>query len=328
MVFQLCPHDTLNPLVLCNNQKAPTCLTVPGIKPTVAGALSRVEQIEPNIPGHGFKLVYDEGETCEITKAPRKTIIKFPCNPSINYQPEQMNPRKTWEGQKNEVCNYFVEFPPSKFGCPVSSADVSVPSSTLTSALSLIFKGQTELPRLWAVTGCTDSVPLRSTSECHNIAKIQVTLHGLNFDKFCMPTNPHDGSPTQQQLPPFNSAQCTSTFRRNHVIMIGTAKCSTITILTPYQINCSIEKVKGKGLPVAITRYFSNGTKAVISELGGVVSFKDTINFREKFEKFVDLGVGGLKREINELYRRAFASRSKCVCVRVCVCACVREYFV
>ena len=110
IVFQLCPHVTLNPLVLCNNQKAPTCITVPGVNPTVAGTLSRVEQIEPNIPGHGFKLIYDEGEICAVTKKPRKTIIKFPCNAAHHYQPEQLNPTKAFEGQKNDVCNYYVEF--------------------------------------------------------------------------------------------------------------------------------------------------------------------------------------------------------------------------
>ena len=222
-----------------------------------------------------------------------------------------MNPRKVWEGQRNEVCRYFVEFPPSKFGCPVPSTGVSDSDSTLTSTLSQGDKGQTGLPQLWAVSGCTDSVPLRSTSECHNVAKVQVTLHGLNFDTFCIPSDPHDGTPTLQQPPPFNSARCTATFRLNHVIHIGTAKCKTFIVLSPYQINCTVEKAKGKNLPIRIDRYYSNGSKSIVIEMEGVVSFKDTINFREKFDKFVDLGVGGLKREINELYRRAFASRSE-----------------
>ena len=41
------------------------------------------------------------------------------------------------------------------------------------------------------------------------------------------------------------------------------------------------------------------------------VSFKERINYRERFAKFVDMGVGGMKREINELCRRAFASRGQ-----------------
>ena len=31
------------------------------------------------------------------------------------------------------------------------------------------------------------------------------------------------------------------------------------------------------------------------------VSFKERINYRERFAKFVDMGAGGMKREINEL---------------------------
>ena len=50
------------------------------------------------------------------------------------------------------------------------------------------------------------------------------------------------------------------------------------------------------------------GREAVMI-LEGAVSFKEAIDFREKFSKFPELGVGGLKREIDELYRRAFASR-------------------
>ena len=38
------------------------------------------------------------------------------------------------------------------------------------------------------------------------------------------------------------------------------------------------------------------------------VSFKERIDYRERFAKFVNMGVGGMKREINALYRRAFAS--------------------
>ena len=35
------------------------------------------------------------------------------------------------------------------------------------------------------------------------------------------------------------------------------------------------------------------------------VSFKERINCSERFAKFVDMGVGGMKREINELHRRS-----------------------
>lgn len=55
----------------------------------------------------------------------------------------------------------------------------------------------------------------------------------------------------------------------------------------------------------------AEGEREVVMEFDGAVSFKDAIDFREKFAKFSELGVGGLKREIDELYRRAFASRGE-----------------
>ncbi len=302
LVFQLCPHEATNPLVLCSNQKAPTCLTVPGIKPTIAGSLARVEQIEPNIPGYGFKLIYEEGEICEITKAPRRTIIKFPCNPTAQANPEQINPLKAFEGQKKEVCNYFVEFTYNRFGCPVQSNEEH--SDTLSAELTK----KKSPPQIWAVTGCENSTPLRTTSECQNMARIQLVIHGMNFDSFCSP-------PDEENLPhsPFNAGHCTSAFRRSHIMSIGGIKCLGVTLTSSFRMDCSIEKVTGKNLPVTINRVFTNGTKVVVAEMEEAVSFKETINYKEKFDKVVELGVGGLKKEIDELYRRAFASRSKSV---------------
>ncbi len=307
LVFQLCPHDTTNPLVFCSNQKSLTCISVPGVKPTSAGVLSRVEQIEPNIPGNGFKLIYDEGEVCELTKTPRKTIIKFPCYPNVQYKPEQMNPTKAFEGQKKDVCNYFIEFSPSQFGCPVQPEQEH--SDTLSSELAM----DRAPPQLWAVTGCENSTPLRTTSECHHMARIQLAIHGMNFDQFCTPPDQHDTPPQQ-----FNVGSCTASFRHDYVLMVGTVKCFAVTLLSPYRLDCSIEKVNGKNLPVTLARVFTNGTQETVAKLESVVSFKEAINFKEKFDKFVELGVGGLKKQIDELYRRAFASRSEsCMDVHV-----------
>lgn len=64
-------------------------------------------------------------------------------------------------------------------------------------------------------------------------------------------------------------------------------------------------------LDVVVTREDSGGEREVVMELGEAVSFKEVIDFREKFAKFTELGVGGLRKEIDELYRRAFASRGE-----------------
>ena len=78
-----------------------------------------------------------------------------------------------------------------------------------------------------------------------------------------------------------------------------------------------MDKGRGQKLDVAIYRYGGEGGEGErVAEmvLEAAVSFKEVIDFREKFSKFSDLGVGGLKREIDELYRRAFASRGVALC--------------
>lgn len=117
--FSLCPSPYTT--AACNNNKSPTCLIVPGVKPTSTGTLPRVEQLEPHIPGEGIKLIYEEGEICEVTKQPRVTVITLPCNPHANYKVQHLNPKGAKEGEKGEICRYYVEFPPSQFGCPVDN---------------------------------------------------------------------------------------------------------------------------------------------------------------------------------------------------------------
>lgn len=120
--FSLCPSPNSTPA--CNNNKSPTCLVVPGVKPTSTGTLPRVEQLQPHIPGEGIKLIYEEGEICEVTKQPRVTVITLPCNPHANYKVQHLNPKGGNEGQKEEICRYYVEFPPSQFGCPVDTGSL------------------------------------------------------------------------------------------------------------------------------------------------------------------------------------------------------------
>ena len=107
-------------------------------------------------------------------------------------------------------------------------------------------------------------------------------------------------------------------------------------VLSQFTLNCTVDRGAGEKLDVVVYRGAGvRGQSSGLSEkdegksegeggegeggegrevemvLEGVVSFKEAINFREKFSKFSELGVGGLKREIDELYRRAFASRGR-----------------
>ena len=324
--FQLCSHPSLNPLMNCNNGKSsPTCLAVPGVTPTSTGRLPRVEQLEPNVPGSGFKLIYEDGEICEVTHRPRKTTIALPCSPFTIYKAQHFNPRKAWEGQKSDVCSYFVEFPPSSFGCPVLSRKTG--GEREEGQHGGIMKGQNTEPRpeIRAVSGCDDSNPKRTTEDCHFAGNIKLVLHGLNFDYFCRDDSMPPQSESANGLSPqftFNTAQCTNNFNKYYGVYIGDVRCQKVSVLSPFQINCTVEGAKGVNVDISVKRLLENGASDrqqsesesnvdIITTLSHAISFKEAINFRDKFAKFVELGVGGLKKEIDELYRRAFASRGK-----------------
>ena len=311
---------------------------MPGVKAASTGLLPRVEQLEPNVPGSGFKLIYEDGVICEVTNRPRTTTVSLPCNPFTNYKPQHFNPRKAWEGQKSEVCNYFVEFSPSSFGCPSignsPETDSEEEGGESDEQHGGIMKGRNTEPhpQIWAVSGCEDSSPIRTTEDCHFAGKVRLTIHGLNFDQFRYnDAAPRDGTTTTRSglVSPFafNSALCTDNLNKYYGVYIGSVRCQTVVVLSPFAINCTVEGAHGVGVAVTIkklheptandaategqTPKMSMSTMQVVSVLNQAVSFKEAINFREKFAKFVELGVGGLKKEIDELYRRAFASRGK-----------------
>ena len=138
-----------------------------------------------------------------------------------------------------------------------------------------------------------------------------------------------DPSATAPRAIMLNTAFCSHNFRNYYSIYVGPFKCRDPTVLSKFTLSCIIEKGSGSDLTVAIKRepvspqqqqqqkqpprgsWMPTEAGGIVAELQGAVSFKEAINFREKFSKFVELGVGGLKREIDELYRRAFASRGR-----------------
>lgn len=350
--FQVCSNPTLQ--TPCRNgAKSPACITVPGVTPSSTGKTPRIEQLEPNIPSMGIRLLYEDGDTCEVTKVPRRTIIKLPCNQGVVYSAQNWNPQKVWEGKGKEICHYFVEFPPSQFGCPrelggSTTADQSnqLHVDTVTTFShhphQQTLTGQT-VPEITAVTGCVDSDPARTTRECHFAGKVNLVLHGINFHTLCNLEAP----PSSQSI----NGGCVRDFSKQFAVVVGQVECLHILLVSQYQINCTIEKGSGIDLDVVIKKRRSLSFKASSEsnptqsgvETGGVrgvesaaepaglaashggemeeeeevanlqraVSFKEKINYRERFDKFVDMGVGGMKREIDELYRRAFASRGQ-----------------
>lgn len=100
------------------------------------GKTVSVDYLTAGVPSSGFKVTFDDGEVCDITKKPRRTFLHFPCDPDSPVSADRFNPLRAYEGDKKLVCNYFVEFPPSTLGCPelsrhgnshmIDSVDVSV----------------------------------------------------------------------------------------------------------------------------------------------------------------------------------------------------------
>lgn len=110
---------------LCNNKDSASCITVPGLKPTSAGKDKVFKTILDGDPTSGFQLLIEGGDVCEVTKKPRRTIARFPCDPNALADASQLKVLKSYEGQNKLICNYFVEFVPSQLGCPRPSSSGS-----------------------------------------------------------------------------------------------------------------------------------------------------------------------------------------------------------
>lgn len=67
----------------------------------------------------GFQLTFDNGVLCEVTNKPRRTIVKFPCDPNKEISVTEFVPLKAFEGDKKLICHYYMEFPASQYGCPI-----------------------------------------------------------------------------------------------------------------------------------------------------------------------------------------------------------------
>ena len=71
------------------------------------------------MPSYGFELVFSDGDTCEVTGKPRETIVTLPCDPEKKYT-NDITAVKTFEGEKKEICHYYIVFPPTQLGCPTN----------------------------------------------------------------------------------------------------------------------------------------------------------------------------------------------------------------
>ena len=106
---------------------------------------------------------------------------------------------------------------------------------------------------------------------------------------------------------------CSQSIEERYCVKIGTSStCTNPVLISPFMVNCTLSPGKGEGLDVTLQQKTKSGECSgsdIVARLPQGVSYREVINFKEKFNQFVDYGVGGLKKEIEELYRRAFASR-------------------
>ena len=95
------------------------------------------------------------------------------------------------------------------------------------------------------------------------------------------------------------------------MIRVGSTTCGNAVVASPYVINCTLRPGTGSDLDVTVERVVGKSGHEMVAMLPTALSFQNVVDFRDKFSRFVEYGVGGLKKEIQELYQRAFASRGE-----------------
>lgn len=127
--------------------------------------------------------------------------------------------------------------------------------------------------------------------------------------------------------------ECGNHFISNFCVLVGSTRCTSVTVTTLYTIQCVLGSVSDDGsgsedvIIVSAKDGGSRCSKDVMASLPEAVSYKKSVNYREMFDHFMEYGVGGLGHEVDELYRRAFASRGTlctlytvCTCTYICIC--------
>jgi len=142
------------------------------------------------------------------------------------------------------------------------------------------------------VSGCEDSSPKRATTRCHPNSGTQLTIHGVHFSSILVATS-EDGTTEHH-----------NTITDSFAVFIGEYKCRDLKYVNDFTLVCSLPVMGGEALDVTLKEGGVN--KAV---LVGAVSCRQLVNYRHMFDQFVHHGVGGMSEQIEELYRRAFASR-------------------
>lgn len=87
-------------------------------------------------------------------------------------------------------------------------------------------------------------------------------------------------------------------------MFVGGHKCNGLMYVNDFKLVCTLPPIGGEALAVTLR---DGGVDKTV--LPAAVSYRPVINYRKMFDQFVSYGVGGMKEQVEELYRRAFASR-------------------
>lgn len=139
---------------------------------------------------------------------------------------------------------------------------------------------------LTSVTGCDDSLPKKTTSRCHHDSVTQLSIHGVHFSSL------------------LTTLESGETLSGTCSVLVGKQKCHSLMYVNDFKLVCTLPQVGGEALDVTLRD--GGVDKAVLS---ASVSYRPVVNYRKMFDQFVSYGVGGMKEQIEELYRRVFASR-------------------
>ena len=95
------------------------------------------------------------------------------------------------------------------------------------------------------------------------------------------------------------------------VVTVGSYPCGAVSIVSEHEVRCRLGAGHGENLDVSLA--ITTSVLQLSQKLPRAVSYSmqatPRVDVKEAFSDFLALGVGGLDRQLRELYRRAFQSR-------------------
>lgn len=129
-------------------------------------------------------------------------------------------------------------------------------------------------------------MPKKTTSRCHHDSVTQLSIYGVHFSSLLA------------------ASESSDTLSDSCSVFVGEQKCHSLIYVNDFKLVCTLPRVGGEALDVTLRD--GGMDKSVLS---AAVSYRPVINYRKMFDQFMSYGVGGMKKQIEELYRRVFASR-------------------